>query len=240
MIATALLTTAGQATPLTDALEKHQNDYAHVLPDKYINGKLLVLDVSKQSEEFKNVDIHSSKALIEHSNALKKKHQADMMIGRYLEDRNIYKRNGKLYKSDEEPRSVHLGMDLMVPADTAVYAPLAGKVHSFRDNKGAADYGPTIILEHKLDGIVFYTLYGHLSRSALPKLKVGQKVAAHQQIATVGQPFENGGWPTHLHFQIIDNMRGEEGHFIGVIQPSLAKQYALICPDPNLILQLPI
>ncbi len=126
----------------------------------------------------------------------------------------------------------------MVPVATEVHSPLDGIVHSFQDNKQTADYGPTIILEHHLDGVTFYTLYGHLSRSALKTLRVGQKIKKGQFIASVGTPQENGGWPEHLHFQIIDDMQGEKGNFIGVIEPSKVGYWAKRCPDPNLILML--
>ena len=38
------------------------------------------------------------------------------------------------------------------------------------------DYGPTVILEHKISTYKFYTLYGHLSKKCLKKLKVGQSI----------------------------------------------------------------
>ena len=225
------------ANNLINVLTKYQNNYALVLPEKYQRGRVYILDISKNSNDFKDVDIFSSQSLIKHSNQLRKSSNADMLIGRYLEDRDIYKR-GDQYKGQEESRSVHLGQDLMVPAGTKVYAPLDGKVHSFKDNNDIADYGPTIILEHTLDGIRFYTLYGHLSRSTLLNLKINTKITKGQQIATIGKPFENGGWPEHLHFQIIDDMQGELGNFKGVIEPSKKDLYAKHCPDPNIILNI--
>lgn len=226
------------SSQLTDVLIKYKNDYALVLPAKYQLGKIKVLDVSKDSRTFKNLNILSTAALVKHSKQLRKNSKADMLVGRYLEDRNIYQR-GKQYNNHmKEPRSVHLGIDLMVPEGTAVFAPIAGKVHSFKDNNEVADYGPTIILEHHLDGITFYTLYGHLSRDSLKSLQVEQVIRKGQQIASVGTPSENGGWPEHLHFQIIDNMQGQKGNFIGVVEPSNVLKWAKHCPDPNLILNI--
>ena len=233
------LTASANANELVNTLKAHKQNYALILPAKYQRGRVKVLDISKGSADFKNVDIYSSKKLIEHSHQLRKNKNFDMLVGKYLEDRNIYKR-GEQYKTDGESRSVHLGQDLMVPAGTNVYAPLNGKVHSFKDNKEVADYGPTIILEHELDGVRFYTLYGHLSRLSLIKLKIGQKIIKSQKIATVGKPFENGGWPEHLHFQIIDNMQGELGNFKGVIEPSKVDVFAKHCPNPNLILNIDV
>ncbi len=121
-------------------------------------------------------------------------------VGRYGEPRALYSTSGFRTESGE-PRTVHLGIDLFVAPGTAVHAPLPGEVHSFRVNDAPLDYGPTIILEHCLDDVVFYTLYGHLSQSSLDKLAGGKPVARGEAFATVGEPPGNGGWPAHLHFQ---------------------------------------
>jgi peptidoglycan LD-endopeptidase LytH len=227
------------ASDLQQALQKHQHEFGLVLPTKYQCGKIHVLNISKASDELSKIDIYSTEALIKHSKAVRQKTGADLVIGRYLEDRNIYKRGAAHYQnSEQEARSVHLGQDLMVPSGTPIYAPIAGKIHSFKDNNMPADYGPTIILEHHLDGITFYTLYGHLSRHALKDLHVGQTIEKNQPFATVGKPFENGGWPEHVHFQIIDDMKEEFGNYKGVIEPSKVSQYAKHCPNPNLILNI--
>ncbi|MCH9763071.1 MAG: peptidoglycan DD-metalloendopeptidase family protein [Gammaproteobacteria bacterium] len=97
-------------------------------------------------------------------------------------------------------------------------------IHCFKDNDMPADYGPTIILEHTLDDVTFYTLYGHLSRRSLKGIHIGQAIEKSQQIATVGKPFENDGWPTHVHFQIIDDMKEEFDNYKGVIEPSKVPQ----------------
>jgi hypothetical protein len=40
-------------------------------------------------------------------------------------------------------------------------AALDGRVHSFQNNDSLGNYGPTIILEHQVEDLTFYTLYGH-------------------------------------------------------------------------------
>ena len=91
-------------------------------------------------------------------------------IGGYGEDRAIY--DTPIFNpAGEEPRTIHLGLDIFAPAGRAVYAPLAGKVHSFQVNDNAKDYGPTIILEHALaPGLTIWSLYGHLSAESLDGL----------------------------------------------------------------------
>jgi len=133
-----------------------------------------------------------------------------------------------------------VGLDLYKGSGEPVYAPLDGKVHSFANNPAPLDYGPAIILEHEIDGETrFYTLYGHLSPDSLSGLKVGMPVAKGQTIARIGVPATNGGWPPHLHFQIILDMLGESGNFPGVARPSERGLWTSICPDPNLMLGIP-
>ena len=129
-------------------------------------------------------------------------------------------------------RTQHLGLDLWSPAGEAVYAPLDGIVHSLQDNQGDRNYGTTIILEHQSGDLVFYTLYGHLSRSALAQLQPGQPVAAGECIARTGTMEENGGWPPHLHFQVILDLHGWTGDFPGVAYANQITIWSSNCPDP--------
>ena len=138
----------------------------------------------------------------------------------------------------KEPRTVHLGIDLWAAPGTAVLAPLAGTVHSFANNPAAGDYGPTIVLEHVLQGVRFCTLYGHLSLSSLHGLGKGTAFLAGQRMATIGRPPTNGNWPPHLHFQIIRDMLGKRGDFFGVAPLSQRAELLDLCPDPNRILRI--
>lgn len=154
-------------------------------------------------------------------------------IGRYNEVRKAY---SELEFFGTEDRTVHMGIDIWAKAGTPISAPLQGKVHSFRNNDNHGDYGPTIILEHELDGVNFYTLYGHLSVESLEELEKGQDVSAGQKIASIGAQSENGGWPPHLHFQIMPDMQGMEGDFPGVCSIEDREKFLELCLDPNLIL----
>jgi murein DD-endopeptidase MepM/ murein hydrolase activator NlpD len=161
--------------------------------------------------------------------------QAAAGIGGYLENRVIYRRSPH-FDDTAEARSLHLGVDVWVPAGTPVAAPLAGVVHSLADNNNFGDYGPTVILQHELEGTTFFSLYGHLTRTDLAGLAAGQAVAAGQVIAHVGPHPENGDWPPHLHFQLIVDMQGRWGDFPGVAAPSERDYWAALCPDPMLVL----
>jgi 4-aminobutyrate aminotransferase-like enzyme/Ser/Thr protein kinase RdoA (MazF antagonist) len=167
---------------------------------------------------------------------------ARFALGLYGEDRR-----GEVYDTEQfatpmtpERRSQHLGIDLFLAADTALHAPLAGRVYSVVDNALAKDYGPTVILQHQAgsDGPLFWTLYGHLSRETLALLRPGMPVQAGQHIGWIGGPAVNGGWAPHLHFQIICDLLELHGDFPGAGQPSLWPLWRQLCPDPNLILRL--
>jgi murein DD-endopeptidase MepM/ murein hydrolase activator NlpD len=159
-------------------------------------------------------------------------------IGGYMENRTIYA-HSPLFNSGEVQRRHHLGVDIWAQAGTAIYAPLAGRVHSFKDNDNFGDYGPTLILEHELDGLKLYSLYGHLSRASLKTLSVGQPVAAGQKIANLGATDENGHWPPHLHFQLMFEIEGKEGDYPGVCSYDEKEKYRANIPDPQLLLQFP-
>ncbi len=159
-------------------------------------------------------------------------------IGGYMEHRTIYARS-KLFDTNDEPRRLHLGVDIWAEAGTPVYSPLAGFVHSFNDNNNFGDYGPTIILSHNLDGFILYSLYGHLSRSSLPGLSIGQVIQPNQKIASFGKALENGHWPPHLHFQLMFDMEGKHGDYSGVCRFSEKEKYIKNIPDPQLILRFP-
>lgn len=160
-------------------------------------------------------------------------------FGGYGEDRSIYTQT--LFAPEgEEPRTIHLGVDVFAPAGTDVCTPLSARVHSTRINETAGDYGPTIILEHTpVSGLTFHTLYGHLSRDSLKGLKPGTAFMAGEKIADLGTKRENGGWTPHLHFQIILAIGSAKGDYPGVARRSEQDHWLSICPDPARLLGLP-
>ena len=161
-----------------------------------------------------------------------------LLMGGYLEDRFIY--DSPVFRSEgEEARTLHLGLDIFAPAETSVFAPLEGQVHSFQVNDGQLDYGPTLILEHKPEeGLTFWTLYGHLSEDSLLGIEEGDPIAAGEKIAEFGTPDINGGWAPHLHFQIMLDLQERRGDFPGVCKLSEKDAWAEICPDPRKLLGL--
>lgn len=215
---------------------KQFSNYASVLPESLQFGSALKLNMTASNPKLANFDFNNINAFIEFINSSLREANAVIGVGGYGENRVMYQHSSLFTPDKGEPRSVHLAVDLWVPASTPVFAPLEGIVHSFQNNQGLGNYGPTIILKHTIDNQDLYTLYGHLSRPSLANLSEGQKIRRGQQIATVGNENENGQWPPHLHFQVITDMLGNTGDFPGVAKPSEQDYWLSICPDPNLIL----
>lgn len=157
-------------------------------------------------------------------------------IGGYNEHRTIYSRSTH-FDSDEEPRRLHLGIDIWGKAETPIYNFYDATVHSFKFNDNFGDYGATIILQYQLEDLTVYALYGHLSLASLSGLEVGQFIPAGKKFATFGIAAENGYWPPHLHFQLMFDMQGKNGDYPGVCQFSNREVYLKNCPDPSLILK---
>ena len=158
--------------------------------------------------------------------------------GGYLEKRNLYGDKASFSDGSANRRDIHLGIDYWSVAGTRVVAPITGAVHSFKNNADIGDYGPTIILEHKVNGIIFYTLYGHLSIASLDGLTVGKVYRKGEVLAALGTPDINVNYAPHLHFQIIKDLEGFSGDYPGVCSRDNLGFYRENCPDPNLLLKI--
>lgn len=197
------------------------------------------LDLSIYNSDLKTVNVSSSNDLESFIWNYIKKNKARVVYGGYLECREIYQRSSFFNKvSPETERNIHLGLDLWIEAETPIYAPLNGTIHSFKNNTNHGDYGPTIILKHCVSGREFYTLYGHLCVASIVELKVGAEVKRGEQIATLGTPMVNGDYPPHLHFQIIKDIQDYEGDYPGVCNQLDLEFYRENCPDPNVLLDI--
>lgn len=157
-------------------------------------------------------------------------------IGGYNEHRTIYSRSAH-FDTGEEPRRLHLGVDIWAPAGTPVYNFYDATVQSFANNNNYGDYGATIILAYNIAGYKFNALYGHLSLASLNNLEEGMQIKAGTKFAELGNKDENGCWPPHLHFQLIEDMQGLKGDYPGVCKFSEREKYLANCPDPEPILR---
>ena len=225
-------------TPVVEVLEAHRGEMAPIVPFDLTGGNLVTFDFTAANRELEHLDINDVSGFTEYLFATIARAETPVGIGRYNEDRVLY-RHSPLFDGTVERRSIHLGIDLFVAEGTEVLAPLPATVHSAADNAGLGNYGPTVILRHRLDQVEFHTLYGHLSRSSLERFEPGTELITGDMIGEVGDLQENGSWPPHLHFQIITETLGDEVDYPGVAAPSERERYLELCPDPNLILRIP-
>jgi 4-aminobutyrate aminotransferase-like enzyme/Ser/Thr protein kinase RdoA (MazF antagonist) len=153
-------------------------------------------------------------------------------IGRYREDRAVYDADDFATPFGER-RTLHLGIDIFVPAGVTVYSPLPGVIHAadIRDERG--DYGGVIIVEHTTDnGIPFWWLIGHLTHACISGVAIGQRVGRGEAIAVVGAKHENGGWAPHIHAQLYTDLLGKGTDVAGVARRSEADVRESISPNP--------
>ena len=223
---------------LASLLAAHRDRFRPVIPFNLTAGGLVVFDFTENSPDFGHIDINDVTGFTERLFARISQADLPVGVGRYNEDRMIY-RHSPLFDGEAERRSIHLGIDLFVVEGTEVMAPWPAKVHSVADNTGLGNYGPTAILEHEIEDRPFWTLYGHLGRHSVVRLEMGQPLDAGEEFASVGDLSENGSWPPHIHFQIVTDLGGHSGDFPGVAAPSERDRWLEICPDPNLILRIP-
>ena len=207
--------------------------------DSTINYKSYVaFNLSAKHTDQLDLDLTDSKMFEEFVEDYVIENNAQIAYGGYLETRNLYQRSENFNDRNTEERNIHIGLDLWIEAGTSVLSALDGKIHSFQNNIALGDYGPTIIVEHQIDGFTFYTLYGHLSLESLEGKREGQMVKKGENIASLGKPPTNGDYAPHLHFQIINNIQDKKGDYHGVCSNSELDFYMKNCPDPKLLLKL--
>ena len=224
-------------------LEKQKRQGTSVLEADLRTASLRTFDLSVGSTMLgadpANAEVHAlSKAIF---SSMEEAH-ASIGVGRYNEARLLY--SSPQYAAEEahigERRTIHLGLDLFVEPGTAVRAPLDASVHLLAENTADLDYGPLVILRHETgDGDEFFTLYGHLSRETLRELIPGRLLHKGEVFARVGTLHENGGWPPHLHFQLILDLLERGAEFPGVARASERQVWNGLSPDPNLLLGIP-
>ncbi|MBC7948267.1 MAG: peptidoglycan DD-metalloendopeptidase family protein [Chitinophagaceae bacterium] len=239
-------------SPLISLLSRHHADYARVVPFTPGKDALIPLDFTAANTELTDRILGDTHLFTDYINTKLQQSKARYGIGGYGEHRTVY-RTSRLFDNDlskniltgdlandaiAEPRRLHLGTDIWGKPHTSVAAPIDGIVHSFAFNNRAGDYGTTIILSHQLEGTSFYTLYGHLSLNSIKNMQEGDRLLKGDIFAEFGIQDENGHWPPHLHFQIIQDLQGWTGDYPGVCRYSEREAYLQNSPDPEIILQL--
>jgi len=220
-------------TPFVEWVSKNQASFAPVID--LSKSTLTKLDLGVGSLDLgNNSNFDNIKSFHQTIEGMLEEAGADTGVGGYGEVRPVYSTDAYLIQGNTGPlwRTVHLGIDIWTEAGTPVFAPVDGVIHSFQNNAHERDYGPTIILEHRVNKkLTFYTLYGHLSLTSLEGLEKGMFVKKGQAFAAIGPAPENGNWPPHLHFQLILDMLEKTGDFPGVAFPDEKSIWLSLCPS---------
>lgn len=226
--------------PFDNIIRKYQSTFHPVVKVDPSRDRLLVMDLTEKNRSLTAEVLNDTQRFTDYVQQQLQNAGARFGIGGYAELRTVYSRS-KVFDGErpgEEPRRLHLGIDIWGAAGTPVYAFMGGMVHSFAFNDRPGDYGATLVLLHQLDGLPFYTLYGHISLRDIQTRAAGQYITYGEEIAHFGGSKENGQWPPHLHFQVIIDMELREGDYPGVCKFSERERWLANCPDPDLILQL--
>ncbi|MCF2873625.1 MULTISPECIES: aminotransferase class III-fold pyridoxal phosphate-dependent enzyme [unclassified Tenacibaculum] len=170
-------------------------------------------------------------------NQLQKTVPSKIIAGGYLEPRPIYTSTeyDSIGNYGRESRTIHLGIDYWLSANTAVHAILDGEVIIATNNSGNKEYGGLIVLKHQINELEFYTLYGHLTVKSATKHNLGDIIKKGEKIAELGDHPENGNWAPHLHFQVMLSLFDYKNDFPGVAYFSQIETWKSICPNPNLL-----
>ncbi|WP_127846477.1 peptidoglycan DD-metalloendopeptidase family protein [Psychroflexus aestuariivivens] len=214
------------------------DEFSSIFGKSVSEENYIQIDLSENQLIKLNIDPSDSDQLSNYITEFSKSNENKIPYGGYLEKRNLYQRSNHFSKNAVENRNIHLGLDFWANAETSVFLPYAGAVHSFANNKNLGDYGPTIIMKHEVLGDDFYSLYGHLSEDSISGLKVGDYFDKGTEIAKLGKYEVNGNYPPHLHFQLIVDLQNYYGDYPGVSTLFDLGYYRYNCPNPNLILNI--
>ena len=227
-------------TALENMIGRYRMAFGETVPFDPRTQKLLKMDFTEANEELTDEMVNNTELFTAYIENKLSASECVYGIGGYGELRNIYRRSSLFEGRDEddEPRRLHLGIDIWGPAGTPIRAFMGGLVHSYAFNDAYGDYGATLILIHYLDDFTFHSLYGHISLRDIEGLKTGAPVSPGQLIGHFGESHENGHWPPHLHFQLVEAMGMKRGDYPGVCRHSEKEKYMANCPDPDVVLGL--
>ena len=177
------------------------------------------------------VNLPTDYAVLDLSLGSWKPSKTDFYVGKYNEFRpNLY--NTPLFSGI---RNIHVGIDIGGPVGTACMAFMDGEISHFGYNPEPGDYGYVVITKHVISGKRVWALYGHLDSNSVKNKLIGQKVSGGEVIAWFGDSHENGGWDSHLHFQ-LSLVKPETHDLPGVVSSEDIDQALQDYPDPRLVL----
>ncbi|GMO60850.1 MAG: hypothetical protein Ta2D_06570 [Rickettsiales bacterium] len=163
-----------------------------------------------------------------------KEANATWAVSGYLEDRTTLLSKYPQYV--RENRVFHTGVDIIVPVNTKLYAPLDCEVFAVEYEEEEGSYGNLIVLKYDLNGSVFYSLLGH-TKPELPA--VGTKIKRGEVFAEVGDFKDNGFWFQHTHLQVFSQKAVDNGWIHkGYCTGENLKEITDLCANPIFLLKI--
>jgi len=211
------------------------NDLYRVLPD--IEGTPIVISLDDNSGIYDKIDMSAQHDFQQYILDQTRLADTNCALSLFLEPRRRLMQAHNCIEMLEEDRTIHLGLDISLPAGSQVIAPLDGLVIESEYEEGQGQYGGMVVLQHALkDGRKVFAVYGHLDRDHLPQ--VGEKIAQGETISFLGNFESNGDWFTHLHLQVVTEEGRRQGYLHrGYIRSSLLDDVESWVLDPGVLFE---
>ena len=206
-------------------------DVFPVMGKEYARSDYALVDLTRNNSALSEIPVEDLDQLEKYLDHHREKWGVKLLWGGYGEKRYFYQASDHFGS-----RNIHIGVDIWAPAETPIFAPFNGKLHSQAYNDNFRDYGGTILLEHEINGEAWISLYGHLSKDCLTWRDPGDRINAGDNLAELGDPSENGGWIPHLHLQWIKGPIETKGDYPGVCSNEDLEYYLKKCPNPSVLI----
>lgn len=192
-------------------------------------GIPLYVDMSYRNLQIAEIEVGNQQAFQEYIDRQLARFCCGWGLSGYLEKRSSLLRH--VENMVNEQRYYHLGLDIIAPIRTALYAPIDGEVIEAGFEEGMGAYGGYLILRHKIAGCTFYSLYGHLDPDSLAV--VGRILGAGDRLGVLGDLNHNGEWFVHTHLQVITERGRQAGYFSkGYCSAEVLEEIKELCPSP--------
>jgi len=199
-------------------------------------GEPEIFDFSGANDQLWTMDVQDQRAFQEYTEERMNESGRQWGIAGYLEKRESLLRD--LPQMVEEERFFHLGVDVLLPKDSQLFAPLTGIVTETGYEEGKGNFGGYILLLHHevTENAPFYSLWGHLSPESLPEK--GSHIEHGAPFARLGDYNRNGDWFYHTHLQILTEKGYSEGYIHkGYCTEKMLSVIDQYCPSPLFLLK---
>jgi murein DD-endopeptidase MepM/ murein hydrolase activator NlpD len=204
---------------------------------EHLKGNGVFISLANNSPVYENVDIRDQIQLQEYADQLMRENKTNWAVSDFGENREFMFTELGHDQMVSQQRFMHLGLDIWVPVNTPIYAPLTGEVVLSEYESGEGNYGGLVIMKHKFNDLVIYAVYGHLAKDQLPA--VNTVIATGEKIGLIGEMDSNGGYFYHTHLQVLTEAGYQNGFaHKGYSTPEQFQNHQEFCLDPRFLFKL--